>query len=204
MTEIDQGPASQPEALWGGPFGDAYLDRNRDAGARRGPFWERLLGQLPVASALEIGCNLGANLRWVAGRPIQACGVDVNARALATLRREVPAAAAVRAAAAELPFRDGAFDLVFTVGVLIHQPEESLPTVIGEMARCARRYLLCGEYFAETTTEVPYRGQPGALFRRDYGRIVQELHPRLRLRQRGFLGPDQGFDDVTYWVFELP
>jgi hypothetical protein len=88
------------------------------------------------------------------------------------------------------------------MGVLIHQPESTLLLVMEEIVRCSRRYILCGEYYAEHTTEVLYRGQTGALFKRDYGRIYQELFPGLQLRKQAFLGRDEGWDDVTYWMFE--
>lgn len=102
----------------------------------------------------------------------------------------------------EHPFRDRWFDLVFTVGVLINQPESTLPLVMLEIVRYSRRYVLCGEYFAEQTTEVAYRNQMGALFERNYGRIYQELFPELRLLRQGFLSRDERWDDVTYWMFE--
>ena len=73
---------------------------------------------------------------------------------------------------------------------------------MAEIVRCSRRYVLCGEYFAEETTEVPYRGQDGALFKRDYGALYQELFPELALVEQGFLGRDEGWDDVTWWLFE--
>jgi hypothetical protein len=75
---------------------------------------------------------------------------------------------------------------------------------MSEIVRCSRRYVLCGEYYAAETTEVPYRGQEGALFKRDYGRIYAELFPELRLRKQAYLEADEGFDDVTCWVFEKP
>ena len=50
--------------LWSGEFGDAYVSRNDQAARYRGPFWDELLGRFPVASALEVGCNVGGNLRW--------------------------------------------------------------------------------------------------------------------------------------------
>jgi spore coat polysaccharide biosynthesis protein SpsF len=102
----------------------------------------------------------------------------------------------------ELPFRDRWFDLVFTMGVLIHQPEITLPLVMAEIVRCSRRNVLCGEYFAEQTTEVPYRNQSSALFKRNYGGIYQELFPELRLLCQGFFSRDEGWDDITYWAFE--
>ena len=58
------------------------------------------------------------------------------------------------------------------------------------------------EYHAPETVEVPYRGQEGVLFKRDYGGLFLELFPELRLRGQGFLGEDEGWDDVTWWVME--
>jgi pseudaminic acid biosynthesis-associated methylase len=129
-------------------------------------------------------------------------GVDVNLKALTELRSALSEVNALWSPARELPFRDRWFDLVFTTGVLIHQPETTLPLVMREIVRCSRRYVLCGEYYAEHTTEIVYREQRGALFKRDYGRIYKELFPELRLCKQGFLGREQGWDDVTYWVFE--
>lgn len=105
---------------------------------------------------------------------------------------------------AALPFEDGSFDLVFTMGVLIHQdPATQLEPMMREIARCSRRYVIAGEYYADEPTEVPYRGQEGALFKRDFGALYQQLFPGLRLLSEGYLGEDDGrWDDVTYWVLE--
>jgi pseudaminic acid biosynthesis-associated methylase len=197
--------AARLEALWAGEFGDDYVVRNRAAGEGRRPFWEERLAALDVGSALEVGCNVGANLYWLAELlgAGNVAGVDVNERALEILRARVPGIDARRALARELPFADGAFDLAFTTGVLIHQPPEELPRVMDEIVRCSRRYVLCGEYRADDLEEVPYRGHEGALFRHDYGRLYQERHPSLRLIDEGFLPRDDGvWDDITYWVFE--
>lgn len=94
--------------------------------------------------------------------------------------------------------------MVFTVAVLIHQPDSTLPVVMAEIVRCTRRYVLCAEYYADEPTEVPYRGQRGALIKRDFGRLYQEIFPELRLRTQGFLSRQEGWDDHTYWVFEKP
>lgn len=196
--------ARRLEQLWGGEFGDAYVERNRAAGEHRAAFWSALLAEFPARRVLEVGCNLGGNLQHIAGLlpPEQVYGIDVNLKALAELHRAIPTINALYSPARELPFRDRWFDLVFTMGVLIHQPERTLPLVMAEIVRASRRYVLCGEYYAETTTEVPYRGESGALFKRDYGRIYQELFPDLRLLRQGLLSRDEGWDDVTYWIFE--
>lgn len=194
------------EELWSGEFGDAYTERNQEAGAARGPFWQMIFSEIQIHNVLEVGCNLGTNLRRAANHlpPQQVYGVDINVKALEELRRHLPGVNALWASARELPFRDRWFDLVFTMGVLIHQPESTLPLVMAEIVRCSRRYILCGEYFSAQTTEVFYRGHSGALFKRDYGRVYQELFPELRLLKEGFLSRAEGWDDVTYWLFEKP
>ena len=173
-------------------------------GDQRGAFWHDLLQEFPVRSALEVGCNCGANLRWLAAAiaPERVYGVDVNAAALRELRKLLPDINTLLVPARELPFRDQWFELVFTCGVLIHQPEETLPLVMSEIVRCSSRFVLCAEYFAEQTIEVPYRDQTGALFKRNYGALYQRWFPNLRLRKHDFLGKDQSWDDVTYWLFE--
>ena len=192
------------EQLWSGEFGDDYVDRNLDAYAVREGFWRDVLTNAGARSALEIGCNVGGNLRWIADvlGPGAACGVDINRKALSILHADRPDIDAVWSPARDLPFRDARFDLVFTMGVLIHQPDSTLPIVMHEMVRCSRRWVLCGEYFAEGSEEVPYRGHAGALFRRDYGTLFRELFPELTLARQGFLGKDEGWDDITWWLFE--
>ncbi len=203
-TAITGSEAVRLEQLWSGEFGNAYVDRNREAGSSRAPFWHATLSEFPARNVLEVGCNMGANLIWIAQllSPQYIFGVDVNQKALNELHRLLPGINAMWSPARELPFRDHWFDLVFTMGVLIHQPDSTLPLVMGEIVRCSRRFVLCGEYYAEYTTEVPYREQHGALFKRNYGRLYQELFPELTLRKQGFLSRADGWDDVNYWVFE--
>jgi pseudaminic acid biosynthesis-associated methylase len=195
--------ANRLEQLWAGRFGDDYVDRNTSAHEYRQSFWSTMLTRYPCRSVLEVGCNTGANLRWIA--PIVGApgtnGVDVNHKALATLRKDLPDVNAVWAPARELPFPDSRFELVFTMGVLIHQPDTTLPMVMSEMVRCSRRYVMCGEYHANSTVEVPYRGQTGALFKRDYGRLFTDTFPSLEILETSFLGRDEGWDDVTVWLF---
>ena len=196
--------AKRLEDLWSTDFGDAYTDRNSNAGERRAPFWNGVLNELPARRVLEVGCNIGANLRWIAAHDSveTSCGIDINIKALRELHRALPGANALWSRARELPFRDESFDLVFTMGVLIHQPPEHLPIVMSEIVRCSRRFILCGEYFSDQLTEIPYRGETGALYKRNFGGLYQQLFAGLVLHRQGFLSRAEGWDDITYWVFE--
>jgi pseudaminic acid biosynthesis-associated methylase len=202
-------PARRPESerlegLWAGEFGNRYSERNADAGGSRKAFWASLIGAHPADRVLEVGCNTGANLQWitklVAARDV--VGVDVNENALQSLRGRLPAVNAIWSVARDLPFRDAWFDLSFTTGVLIHQSQESLLAVMAEIVRVSRKYVLCGEYYSPVVVEVPYHGQAGALFKRDYGQLYLENFPDLVLVDNGFLGHQDGWDDVTWWLFE--
>ena len=206
MTIDDASETARLEQLWGGEFGDEYVERNAGAYERRESFWTNLREIVPIESALEVGCNIGGNLQWLAPvlAPGATWGVDVNRKAIEVLHERLPTVNAVWGPARQLPFRDQWFDLVFTMGVLIHQPDEALPAVMREMVRCSRRFVLCGEYYADTQVEVSYHGHDGALFKRDYGALFRALEPSLSLVGEGFLGRDEGWDDVTWWLFERP
>lgn len=203
MSKRSASESTRLEELWSGDFGDEYIERNKDAGAHRARFWDETLSKYPSPRVLEVGCNVGSNLQWIASHisPENVYGVDINQKAIDLLRENVPGANALLSPARELPFRDGWFDLVFTMGVLIHQPESTLQIVMNEMVRCSRKYILCGEYHAASTEEVPYRDQHGALFKRNYGALFLEWFPALKLLEHGHLDRDDGWDDVTFWVF---
>lgn len=199
--------AEDLEQLWAGDFGDAYVERNSQAQKGREGFWSERIEQLQPESVLEVGCNLGGNLRPLRDLlpAARLAGIDVNESALAACREAVSGAELEVASAYDIPFEDGTFDLVFTTGVLIHLPPGKVEEAMAEIVRCSGRYVLCGEYRADSEEEVHYRGHEGALFRRDYGGMYERLHPELSLLDSGFLPADDetsSWDDVTWWLFE--
>ena len=53
--------------------------------------------------------------------------------------------------------------------------------------------------------EIPYRGETGLLFKRDFGRAYLEGWPDLRPVATGFMwSATTPFDDTTWWLFEKP
>lgn len=64
--EQPAGEVRRLEELWSGDFGDDYVDRNAGAYAARGQFRAARMAQLMPQRVLEVGCNAGGNLQWIA------------------------------------------------------------------------------------------------------------------------------------------
>jgi len=190
---------------WQGDFGREYTDRNVEDYKTRIPAFAEILAGVKVERVLEVGCNRGHNLAALAellGPESEVVGLEPNRYALRIARAASTAVSALHGSAFDLPFRDGTFDLVFTAGVLIHVALADLPTALREISRVSRRYILCMEYFAEEETEILYRGETGLLWKRNFLRHYQEMWPSLQLLKTGYLGPEQGWDRITWWLLE--
>ncbi len=188
--------ANKTEELWAGEFGNEYIDRNSEEKDVRGMFWNEFLTKYPVRSVLEVGCNIGLNLKHLPSP----CGIDINDKAIKFCRSNVPIALVIKAPAENIPFIDGLVDLAFTMGVLIHQPEESLEKIMREIYRCSKRYILAIEIYAPQFTEIPYRGKKQSMFKADYGSMYKKLFPDLKLIEsaKHSLWEKGGH----YWLFE--
>jgi len=199
---------------WRGEFGDSYIARNgatAEVMRDRTRMWTRIFERLPLgtpSSILEIGCNIGVNLRALAGITAAELGaVEPNARARAQVVADgvLPPSRIHEASVTALPFADGAFDLAFTSGVLIHVPPNDLPAAIDEIVRVAKRYIVCAEYFATNPEQRTYRGEEGLLFKRDFGGLYLDRHPELKLLDHGFFWRRAtGIDDLVWQLFEKP
>ncbi len=124
----------------------------------------------PDAKILEIGCNVGRNLAHLAGAGFRNLeGVEISERAVRLLREAYPELALitkVHNAPIEKvisKFRDGEFDLVFTMAVLEHIHEKST-WVFPEMSRITEKFLI--------TIEDEYRRTP-VIFPRNYREIFE-------------------------------
>lgn len=191
-------------ALWRSEFGASYTDRNDVENPLRQLTWRGLVDGLDIERAIEVGCNVGWNLRYLRGCGIEAWGVEPQRYAIEKARRADPSLTIVPGTAFDLPFADGRFDLAFTSGVLIHIGPDDLPRAIDELYRVTKRYLIVIEYDHPTEVQINYRGHEQALWKRDHGAIVAARHPDLVRRGRGFLGAADGYDDCTYHLFEKP
>lgn len=200
---------------WQGQFGESYLGRNQptdETSAEAATVFGRILDDVrdEISSVLEVGANLGINLRGLRRvlRPEAALtALEPFAQAVAELRKQKDALGlsdVLEASAYEIPVADGSFDLTFTNGVLIHVPPDRLATAMREIVRASRRFVLCSEYFSHTPVEIPYHGQSGMLWKRDFGQMYLDTCPDLRVHSYGFTWQAEfpHYDNLNWWLFE--
>jgi pseudaminic acid biosynthesis-associated methylase len=189
-------------AVWKSEFGDAYTERNVIEPISRGCAFREMLMGLKLRSVLEVGCNRGHNLTLIQDLSpgVTVFGIEPNDHARNIAKRNGLRVHDCTTEYLSLP--DDAFDLVFTAGVLIHVPLESLRAAQREIARVSRRYVLAIEYFAEKETPIPYRGHNNLLWKRDFLAHYLANVPKLTLLRTGDWGEDSGFDRSRWWLLE--
>src|SRR5919109_3328909 len=89
--------------------------------------WRALRALEPLAGTelLDLGSGVGwgARLALERGRARVAVGIDFSRRAVTLARRATPAGRWVHGDGTALPFRDGAFDRLFSFGSIEHFPD---------------------------------------------------------------------------------
>ena len=201
----------KPETAWAGDFGADYTARNvasDDALRMRTAMWGRI-GQAfhdePPRSILEVGCNLGLNLRVLPrlfDAELSAIEPNPAAREILLQQKSLPPERLYAGFGDKIPVADGAVELAFTSGVLIHVAPEKLNATIDEIHRVSSKYVMCAEYFSPRAETLSYRGQEGLLFRNDFGGCYMDRFADLELVDYGFFWKRAtGLDDVTWWLF---
>ncbi|MFN3512290.1 MAG: pseudaminic acid biosynthesis-associated methylase [Phenylobacterium sp.] len=202
-----------PKALhaWSGEFGDRYTERNAasaDAVRGRARVWgevfRRMDGDMPK-SALEIGSNVGLNLRGIqALSSMELWSIEPNPAANKKLAADgvLPEERIFEGFGHAIPLADGAVDMAFTSGVLIHVDPSLLEQTLREIHRVAAKYVFCAEYFSPKAESIPYRGETDLLFKNDFGSLYMDMFPDLRLVDYGFFWRRTTvMDDSTWWLF---
>ncbi|NQU82939.1 MAG: methyltransferase domain-containing protein [Parcubacteria group bacterium] len=183
------------EENWGGNHGDEYNERNpqtieemdalyiENYGINRQDLNKEFLENIPKdIKILEVGANVGSQLDGLQKMGFEKLyGVDINRDSIETAKNNLKGVDIILASASDLPFKDNYFDLVFTSGVLIHISPDNIKTAMKEITRCSKKYIWGLEYFADTHTEIPYRGKNNLLWKADFSKLYLDVSPELKL-----------------------
>ena len=199
---------TEQEAFWQGEFGNQYVDRNLGqplVAANLALFAKALTRVGHLDSLLELGTNAGNNLQAL-HQLLPRCelfGVEINANACAAAKT-LGIAHLWHGSLFDFP-RERTFDLILSKGVLIHLAPELLPAAYAQLYELSQRYILIAEYYNPAPVEVPYRGNSGKLFKRDFAGEMLDRYDDLQLLDYGFgyhRDPQFPVDDITWFVLE--
>ena len=200
---------TSPEAFWAGDFGTAYSSRNVGEGLLASNlrfFSDALRAAGPIRSCLELGANVGMNLRALRQLypHLAMKAVEINPDAARVLGEAIGTDNVRTASIFDYPAAEQ-FDLVLTKGLLIHIEPEQLPTAYDKIYRSASRLILLAEYYNPSPVAIPYHGHDGQLFKRDFAGELMDGYPDVRLLDYGFAyhrDPAFAQDDVTWFLLE--
>ena len=166
-----------------------------------------LMSMLPSGrrSVLDIGARDGYVTRQIAQ-----CGHEVTALDLTLPQIAAPGIRCVQGNAADLPFEDGTFDLVFCAEVLEHIQSPTLEAAGREMVRVSKGHLLVGVPYRQdirqdrTACRACGRTNPpwGHVNSFDQDRLLR-LFPETTMEKRSFVGTAQpGTNALSAWLMD--
>lgn len=180
--------------FWNGEFGAQYTDRSVYSpqeldqlymelyGVPRSEMNREFLSDLHINSVLEVGCNVGNQLRVLQQMGFsQLNGLELQHYAVEKSKQVTKQINIIQGSAFDVPFRDQWFDLVYTSGVLIHISPADIHRVLDEMYRTSKKYIWGFEYFQEEYVEVDYRGNSNKLWKGNFMQMLLDRFPDLEV-----------------------
>jgi 2-polyprenyl-3-methyl-5-hydroxy-6-metoxy-1,4-benzoquinol methylase len=107
-------------------------------------FMADIVKDLDEPKILEVGCNYGENLaclREVLPKA-QLFGIDISDDSINVARQRNQGADYLTSSVYDLPYKEGEFDMVFTMGVMIHLHPSDIKHAIGSVAKLSNRHII--------------------------------------------------------------
>jgi pseudaminic acid biosynthesis-associated methylase len=198
---------NEQETFWAHEYAGEYIDKNAEFESALGvEAWRTMLAKAGgVHSVLECGCNIGRNIGFLNAVLPDASksAIEISKPAFQQVTQRYALKHAFNGSIEESDLPAG-FDLVFTLGVLIHIHPDNLLANMRKLHGLSGKYILMGEYFNRTPVMLEYHGKQEKLFKRDFGKMFAENFP-VEIVDYGFLWghiyDSAGFDDITWWLF---
>ncbi|GAA6134915.1 hypothetical protein NBRC116188_17050 [Oceaniserpentilla sp. 4NH20-0058] len=196
------------EKFWQGEFGEGYINRNKSDQLLSANihFFSKVLERThEVKNILELGCNIGMNLRALQciKSDLDLTGVDINQGAIDEVNKWA-GAKGICGSILEIDF-ETQYHLTFTKGVLIHINPDMLNSVYDSLYKASKKYILVAEYYNPTPVSIEYHGEKDKLFKRDFAGDMLARFNDLKLIDYGFLyrhDPNFPQDDISWFLME--
>ncbi|HMK04892.1 MAG TPA: pseudaminic acid biosynthesis-associated methylase [Ferruginibacter sp.] len=200
---------NEQQLFWKEQYAKDYISKNDNYDLEGGlKCWATMLNSVgKINSLLECGSNVGKNIRVLNNLLPETSKsiIEISPDAYKIVTDRYSFDKTFNGSILDSAYEEKAFDLVFTMGVLIHIHPRDLLSNMKKMFQYSSRYILIGEYFNRTPVMIEYHGEKDKLFKSDFGKLFMENFP-VRLVDYGFLWghlyDNAGFDDITYWLFE--
>lgn len=200
---------NEQQEFWSRKYAKDYISKNSDFELSKGiKAWSKMLDRTErINTLLECGSNIGRNINFLnfVLPETEKSIIELSLDAYKIVTEKYKLDQTYNGAIVDSSFKPATFDLVYTMGVLIHIHPDDLLDNLKKMYEYSSKYILIGEYFNRTPVMLEYQGEKDKLFKRDFGRYLME-HFDVKLLDYGFLWGHEydhsGFDDITYWVFE--
>ena len=175
---------TEQEIFWETDFGNKYVKRNLKSDKIFAIGKDLLNNKVIINEVLELGANVGLNLDAIKRvyPDIKTYGVEINNLAYNIGKKKhkfynKPI----------LNFKSKKkYDLVCSVGVLIHQNPKHLNAFYNKLYSLSKKYIYLSEYFNPTPVTIKYRNNDEKLFKRDFAKELWIKFPRLKLIDYGF------------------
>ena len=196
------------EEFWFSAFGDEYSKRVSDDRIvlnNISLFSRALRAAGNLNSAIELGCNIGLNLRALnqINPEMTLAGYEINKFA-AEEATNLNIATIYQDTINKPITHDNKYDLALIKTVLIHINPDQLDSVYSNLYALSKRFILIVEYYNPTPVVVSYRGNDDRLFKRDFaGEMIDKY--KMKLVDYGFVyHRDHSFplDDMTWFLLE--
>lgn len=199
---------NEQQKFWANDYAQEYIKKNSSFNQKLGQeCWEKMLASTgEIKSILECGCNIGRNINFLNNvlPDTKKSIIEISEPAYNFVKKNFDIDQSFNGAIIDSNFQR-IFDLVFSMGVLIHIHPDDLYANLRKIFDYSAKYILIGEYFNRTPVMIEYQGQKDKLFKRDFGKFLIENFG-VKLVDYGFLWghiyDDAGFDDITWWLFE--
>lgn len=180
---------------WVGEFGNDYTNRNahtldeleifykNNYGITRTELNELFVGDMNRnIRVLEVGSNIGIQLMLLQKMGFKNLyGIEISNYAVECSKANTRGINIIQGNAFDIPFKDSYFDLVFTSGLLIHIAPSDIQEVLKEICRCSNKYIWGFEYYADTYTEVKYRGHDNLLWKTNFANLYLDLFDDIKI-----------------------